>query len=223
MDRCKTGLENLDKALDGGIPKNNFVAVTGSSGAGKTNFCIEFLYNGAVKFNEPGVFLTLEQNRSEILNASQQIGRDFQELLDRNMISIVFASYYDLDKLFFTLEAEVLKVAESESKRLVIDPAFFSEEDKSQIPFFKKLLKNLNCTTFITMETSHGEVSGLSFADGIIELDSNSAQRNVRVGKMRGTTHDLSRYALEITSNGIQVGEQLRRINRELLAEARYE
>ena len=221
FQRCRTGLKNLDIALDGGVPRNNFVIVAGSSGSGKTNLCIEFIYNGAAKFNEPGVYVTLEQTRDEILAAGNQIGKDFNSLIEKGLVSVISPSYYNLDRLFFTLEAEILRTGEVSSKRLVIDPVFFSEDTKQQIPFFKKLLRNMGCTTLVTLETAPGQTSGLSYADGIIELDSSSFLRNVRVGKMRGTSHDLGRYSMEITSKGVKVGERIEAPAKELLAESR--
>ena len=57
MERIKTGIPGLDEILEGGIPEGNLVLVSGVAGTGKTTLSAQFLYNGAAKFNENGLFV----------------------------------------------------------------------------------------------------------------------------------------------------------------------
>ena len=59
-DYCITGIEPLDQKLGGGIPAGNSVLMVGSSGSGKTTFCMQFLANGA-RNGERGVFFTITE------------------------------------------------------------------------------------------------------------------------------------------------------------------
>ena len=55
IDRCKTGIPGLDDLLDGGFPRNSSVILTGTPGTAKTIFSMEFIVNGALKYDEKGV------------------------------------------------------------------------------------------------------------------------------------------------------------------------
>ena len=57
--RTKTGVPGMDEILYGGIPQNNLVVISGDPGSGKTCLCLEYLYNGVVEYNEPGVYISL--------------------------------------------------------------------------------------------------------------------------------------------------------------------
>jgi len=61
-DRCRTGIPGLDDILDGGFPRGRTILLKGECGTGKTIFGAQFLHNGVVKYNEPGVLVLLEQN-----------------------------------------------------------------------------------------------------------------------------------------------------------------
>ena len=64
--RTKTGIQGLDRALNGGIPSGNMVLVSGGAGTGKSTFCLEFIVNGANTFGEKGLYLSTEQNKDEL-------------------------------------------------------------------------------------------------------------------------------------------------------------
>ena len=55
--RCRTGIEALDKELNGGIPTGSTVLISGGSGVGKTTLSMQFLTNG-IRQGEKGVFFT---------------------------------------------------------------------------------------------------------------------------------------------------------------------
>jgi len=44
---CKTGIEELDAQIGGGIPTGSTILMVGSSGSGKTTLAMQFLINGA--------------------------------------------------------------------------------------------------------------------------------------------------------------------------------
>ena len=66
--RCRSGIEGLDKILNGGIPVGNSVLLTGACGTGKTTLSVEFLNFGAQHASvadEPDhVFLKSSKNGS---------------------------------------------------------------------------------------------------------------------------------------------------------------
>lgn len=63
-NRVKTGIEGFDDICGGGMLRDRTYLVSGNSGAGKTNFAIQFIYNGIVKYNENGLIVATEENPS---------------------------------------------------------------------------------------------------------------------------------------------------------------
>ncbi len=87
--KVPTGIEGLDKALEGGIPESNIVLLSGGCGTGKSTFCLQFLVNGALKYKEKGLYISTEQNEDELSRAASQFGWDLEELEKKKMLKIV--------------------------------------------------------------------------------------------------------------------------------------
>ena len=66
LQKCPTGIKGFDEITEGGLPKNRTTLVSGGAGSGKTLFGIDFLINGAIKFKEPGVFMSFEETEDEL-------------------------------------------------------------------------------------------------------------------------------------------------------------
>ncbi|MGY5855589.1 MAG: ATPase domain-containing protein, partial [Candidatus Thorarchaeota archaeon] len=92
MTRTKTGITGLDEIIGGGIIEGSTVLVSGQSGSGKTVFGLQFLYNGITKYNEPGVFVTLETRPNELRTEAAQFGWDFSTLEQKNALTIIDAA-----------------------------------------------------------------------------------------------------------------------------------
>jgi len=78
MKRVATGVEALDKALEGGIPQGSWVVVTGEPGVGKSILCIHFAYAG-LKAGDPVVYVTTEQEFRDVMEQARQLGMDFSQ------------------------------------------------------------------------------------------------------------------------------------------------
>ena len=62
-----TGIQGVDQMLDNqGIPRGHIVLVNGGPGSGKTTFGIQFLYNGAMLYEEPGLYVTMDEDPQDI-------------------------------------------------------------------------------------------------------------------------------------------------------------
>ena len=59
MERVLTGIDGLDRAIEGGILRGRSVIVRGPSGSGKTTMGLMFLMAGAMH-GEKCAYLTLE-------------------------------------------------------------------------------------------------------------------------------------------------------------------
>ena len=56
--RVASGISIFDSIIQGGFIPGSINLVAGGPGTGKTIFCLQFLYNGATKFKENGLFVT---------------------------------------------------------------------------------------------------------------------------------------------------------------------
>ncbi len=217
VDRVKTGIPGLDALLNGGIPRQNLVVISGDPGSGKTIMCMSFIYFGAKKFNEPGVFISLEETKEDVLKMSSLMGWDFDELLKKKQVEIIAVDLYDFDKLKDLIQDTITRIG---AKRLVIDPGvifrlYFKEEleARKQILGLGKMIKATGCTAIVTNEASAGDndLFGLEeyVADGVILLYHKKIKdqfvRSIAVLKMRSTKISEQSHPIIITKKGIEV------------------
>lgn len=77
MVRISTGVKELDEALEGGIPRGSWVAVTGEPGTGKSVLCMHFAWAG-LKAGDPVVYVTTEAEFRDVVRQARQLGMDFE-------------------------------------------------------------------------------------------------------------------------------------------------
>jgi len=87
--RVETGITGLDELLNGGFPAGGTYAIVGGCGTGKSILCMQFLYNGAIKFNEPGVYILLEEEKERMMSNMSGFGWEIERLEKENMLKIV--------------------------------------------------------------------------------------------------------------------------------------
>lgn len=218
VDRVRTGVPGLDETIDGGIPRDNLVVISGDPGSGKTILCIEFLYRGATEFNEPGIFLSLEESKEEVIKAAMLFGWDLQSLVGEHKLDIITVELYDFDKLKNTIEDAIQRIG---AKRLVIDPGvvfrlYFEREldARKRILGLGRMLKKSGCTAIITNEISLEKASSLFgleeyVADGVILLYHTKLEdrfvRSIGVLKMRGTKISEKMHPITISKTGLKI------------------
>ncbi len=229
-ERCITGIEGLDNALDGGIPRGNTILVTGSCGTGKTTLSLEFLVHGALD-GETCLFVSVTEASAKLL--TNIIPYDFFEdslIKKGKLIFVDMPVVYErlgLDKLEFSLEeVDVLVramgdiVKEMDVKRLVIDSITSvcyrlrtQEKIRNFILKIGATLSSLGCTSILVSEISPAEERYSLFgveeaiADGIIFMGNLERRgdllRTLQIVKMRGTQHSRTKYVLDLTSAGV--------------------
>ena len=224
--RSITGISGLDEITNGGLPKNRPTLVMGNTGCGKTIMAMEFLVNGIVMFNEPGVFMSFEENISELETNVKSLGYDLNKHIVANKLYLehvhvdfyegLETGQYDLEGLFVRLTQAITKV---KAKRVVLDSLdtlFYSLEHDVLRSEFKRLLtwlKEKKVTAIITAEVGENLLTrqGLEeyVADCVIVLDNRVtnqiAVRRIRIVKYRGSHHGTNEYPFIIDSRGMVV------------------
>ncbi|MHA1662456.1 MAG: ATPase domain-containing protein [Candidatus Thorarchaeota archaeon] len=234
MTRTKTGISGLDELIDGGLVEGSTTLVSGGTGSGKTIFGLQFLYNGASKYNEPGVYVTLETRPKDLKGEAKEFGWDLEELEKTNAIIIVdaasnkagLATYgeYALRRGFDigTLAREIYRAVEdSKAKRLVIDCISalgmkFDDpsEVRSELFQISALLRELKVTSLLLSETIDPDAQSRAGVEqfvtqGLISLnlfeDSGILKRDLLIWKMRQTSHSLKKHTFTISKKGIEI------------------
>ena len=88
ISKALTGVKGLDDITYGGLPRNRPTLVAGGAGSGKTMFAMEFLVHGAMDFNEPGVFVSFEENIGELKKNFSSLGYDLDKLIKDKLLVI---------------------------------------------------------------------------------------------------------------------------------------
>ena len=73
-ERVPSGVDTLDTLLRGGFPRHTVNLVSGPPGSGRSLLCMQFVYYGVEKHDEPGLYITLEENHQGIVKAMKSFG-----------------------------------------------------------------------------------------------------------------------------------------------------
>ncbi len=234
IERVKTGIPGLDELIEGGFPRGDTILIAGKAGTGKSILATQFIYKGATDYNEPGVFVTLEEPPHLIKRNMIQFGMDLDKLVKEKKISLVDLSpskevtpvtigeYPSFD--LSGLEAIILNhVKKLNAKRVVLDTLSilaykFKSRDILREEFFK-LTANITrtgCTLMLTSEIPAND-QGLGvfdieafLASGVIvlyneKISDTSRSRSIEVLKLRGSKHSSRIHSMRITDEGIRV------------------
>src|SRR5580698_2359244 len=78
--KTPTGVEGLDEITGGGFPKGRPTLICGGAGCGKTLLSTQFLIQGALEYNEPGVFMSFEETAQDLSLNVKSLGFDLEKL-----------------------------------------------------------------------------------------------------------------------------------------------
>jgi circadian clock protein KaiC len=221
-ERVATGVQGLDKMLDGGLPRTSATALLGGTGTGKTMLGLQFLLEGAHR-GEPGILFTLEETPDQLRGVARGFGWDLRALEERGLLTLSYVSPVELSTDWF-LDRARQQVEQRGARRAVLDSLTSlalgvpSERRFKELVYaFTKHFRALGVTLNMNMEVSEllgsAQLSGhgISFAaDNVIQLKyielDGKLERGVSVLKVRGVRHatDVRRMSLE--ARGVEIG-----------------
>ncbi len=223
INRTPTGIPGLDELIGGGFPRNSVILLAGTCGAGKTIMSAQFLYTGASQHNEPGIYVTFEEEPESIRQTMETFGWDIRKLEEENKFKFI-----SIDPTLIKGFAEELVVALAEDvsdmgvKRVVFDSItyyalFFRDpyEFRKNLSYLRKRMTRMGCTVIMTSEMPYekpelGRFTIEEFvADGVIVLyylrTDHLRHRALEILKMRKSKHSSRLHAFEITDKGVVV------------------
>lgn len=227
--KIRTGIEGFDEISYGGIPAGRTTLVSGTSGTGKTLFAVQFLYNGILEFEEPGILVTFEESPIDIKRNALSFGWDLQKLIDEGKLFILDASpdpegyeisgNFDLSALIERIQYAINKYR---AKRVSIDSvtAIFQQYDsvgivRRELFRLAARLKQSHVTTMMTTERidEYGPIARFGVEEFVSDnvvimrnvLEGEKRRRTVEILKLRGTTHMKGEYPFTIANDGINI------------------
>jgi KaiC/GvpD/RAD55 family RecA-like ATPase len=225
VELTKTGIDGLDEILNGGIVSHSTTLLSGPPGAGKSILGLQYIYNGIEQFDEPGVYLSFEEDTTDLREAAESLGFDnWQHHVDAGDIKI-----YDKQVLLrehdFNASLEILleELDNNDYRRLVLDSlsmfGLFFDEERERRTYLLKFLDILGengLTSLMTTEQEAGypekDINMENFlTDGNIYLlqtpTESGVNRYIWVAKMRKKNVQTDIFPMEIDTGGITVYE----------------
>jgi len=225
--KSPTGIKGLDEITGGGLPQGRPTLVCGGTGCGKTLLAMQFLVHGALRYDEPGVFMSFEEKSEELVENFASLGFDLDDLAARNKLALDYVHIekseieetgeYDLEALFIRLGHAIDSIG---AKRVAIDTieALFSGLAneavlRAELRRLFRFLKAKGVTAIVTGEQGERTLTryGLEeyVADCVIFLNhcvsDQIATRRMRIIKYRGSAHGTNEYPFLIDEQGFSV------------------
>jgi KaiC/GvpD/RAD55 family RecA-like ATPase len=234
FERVPTKIPGFDELCEGGLIRNRTYLISGTAGAGKTIFGLQYIYNGIKKCGENGIYVATEETPEQVRETVQQFGWDFKSLEEEGRLGILDAcstkigissdeKYVDVRPFDMrSMLDQIIEMQEDlDAKRAFVDGTTsigFNLMDPSKIRVeLLKLcttLEILGLTSLMTCEIVDDNPAGRfgveSFVtEGTILMQNkrmNSVRiRSIEVLKMRGTRHNQNIHPYDITETGIAI------------------
>lgn len=225
--RLSTGVDGLDRMMDGGVPEGHALLVAGATGTGKSVLARQFIAAGAAR-DEAAVLVVFEENIAEYTVRARKLGVDLDDLMQRRKLETLYLRPVDLsaDEVLHEIQNAVERL---DAKRVVIDslsgfevalaPTFRHEYRESLYRLVSELT-GTGVTVLMTLEVTEAfggrqtTEQHMSFlADDIVllryvEIDG-ALQPVMLVLKMRSGAHSREFRRYDITPEGVVIGDAL--------------
>ena len=222
-----TGINELDKMIDGGLRTRYCYAIKGTAGAGKTVLSL-FITHGALQQDIPVLFISTEVDPEKIVEYGKSFGMDLQPFIKSGKLSVekmtlkpqgvhlVQTERFDLSGIITRTKAKLQKV---NAKLVIFDSitAFFAEFQyektaRSNFMDFIREITNEDAVLIFTAESQVAEEYATLeefLVDGVIkirsELKNNQLIKKISVPKLRSAqpTHFENRFIID--KNGVTI------------------
>jgi circadian clock protein KaiC len=223
---AKTGVNDLDSIVGGGLSYGSSCLIIGASGTGKSSLATIYAHSAARMGEKVAIYLFQETEETYILR-SEGIGIDIKPFVERGLIQL---HYVDVGKVSPGAFTQILREAVDKNgvRTVVIDSltGYYTAtpEENLLTTHLHDLFIYLNRSGVLTLLTvaQHGFLVDITTEPGIISLLADTVihlrffeamgrvRTAVSVLKKRLGPHDKSIRELRITSGGIEVGAPIK-------------
>ncbi len=222
-----SGIPGLDDIIGGGFLQGSIITVCGPTGTGKSSLAAQFIYNGATEYNEPGLYISIEESKGDFLFHMSGYGWDIAKVEKERKFMILDYPLYEVDQILNQYSAIQELINNTNAKRVVIDSimpiALHFPNDEERKKGFLKLIDNIRkwgvTTIIVSEDINESEVGKLpntdygieSFTDGWLNIFYNydektmERKRFIEILKMKGVAHSHKAYPIEISKEGVKV------------------
>jgi len=228
--RTPTGIEGLDRLIQGGFPRGSVNLLAGPAGSGKTLLATQFAYHG-VACGEPAAYLALEESRANVERVMAGFGMDLAGPEDAGTFVLVDLGAIRMgsskDGIVGLPELQDFLrscIASAHVQRVVLDSLCGAglryrslPELREEMFTFTRFLRDTGVTSLLVTEspdtgrlTRFGIEQFLadSFLHLALEEVKGELRRTLTVRKMRFTKHDTGKHPVHITPSGLVVAEE---------------
>lgn len=221
--RLSTGVEGLDRILDGGVLPNRAYLVRGGPGCGKTTLGVHYLTRDT---SGGSLFVTLGENEEQLRTNAVRSGLAMDEVavldLSPGQLEDEESSYSLLES--WDVEGNAMHDAIIEHARSHRPARIFIDslshmrylsvdtfQFRKQVMSLVRTLTNGGATVLFTSEEAPvSEDQTLPFlSDGIISLESTEHGRLCSITKMRGSSFAAGRHYFDLGAGGMTVYPRL--------------
>jgi circadian clock protein KaiC len=221
--RLSTGIPELDKLMNGGIPEGDSVLIAGPSGTGKSALATQFIDAGLRK-GEPGIIAIFEERPAGYSTRAASMGMNFKTPEAAGKLEILYLRPLDLS-VDETMQEILDAVSRTGATRLVIDSLVGFEMALApgfRTDFRESLYRMIGALTgagvtivstveiedsFTAFQFSHYAISFLT--DDIVRLRYVEIDGQLRkvlvVVKMRGGNHSKDIREYVVTDKGVVI------------------
>ncbi|MEM3386664.1 MAG: ATPase domain-containing protein [Nitrososphaerales archaeon] len=220
VTRVSTSVKELDPFVEGGFPRGSLILICGEPGTGKSIFSAQFIYDGAVNYDEKGIYVSFSEDRQTFFDNMERF-YNFRKLESEDKFCFMEMLTGQEAMISESLKALLERIRTMEAKRVVIDSfSTFAQAVEKPIEarsllhnILDKIVRKEGCTTLITGEIPPGVKkvilgSGEFVADGVIilrrKMHVGRLIRELEILKLRGTRLSNPRFVYTL-ENGFHV------------------
>ncbi|MCK5040617.1 MAG: hypothetical protein KAR87_06640 [Candidatus Aenigmarchaeota archaeon] len=225
IERVPSGITGLDELMEGGFPKQNGFLISGTPGSGKTTFALQYIINGAMNYDDVGVFISVEEPVNLLQDRFGRFGWDFKKLEEKGQVYVITPDIKTEEgedfMQFLTGGAFIDKIKDIGATRIAFDSLTLILEFSEGFGGFRrgtekliKLYADMGITPLLTDERKT-RMDSMEFnmehfvVDGLIMLDliktGDLYEKIITILKMKGTNHGKGVYPVQMQEEGMVV------------------
>lgn len=219
-EKVRTGIEGLDKMLNGGLYPGSIMLIAGAPGTGKSTAALQFIAQGAAK-GEKCLYISFEEPAEQLVRQSDGFGWNIGEHVKTGNVTI-YSSDLEPGRTHMPFSEVAHLVDDMKPKRLVLDSASMLDkvgDPDDNFRFIRGLRSRIKArgiaAVFTDASLSFTATTGSHFSTLVdvilsirhIELES-SLMRSIVIFKAAGTSNDAGIREFDIGPNGIVVKEK---------------